>query len=161
MNKKNLTLTVVLIFVGVYTLLIQKCTIHSEKKEKNASTANNYVGDQACKNCRYNQYKDWFSSDHFDLIRLVENKIPERKDFFYQYYFPGCPELPREEVVITKNYKYMNYIEHNYEELFDTYHDPHKTDNLAKDPKYKFELIQMRSRYNELKAAYGIPLGYV
>lgn len=92
-----------------------------------------------------------------DLIRLVENKIPERKDFFYQYYFVGGPELPREEGVVGKYFKYMNYIEHNYEELFDTRNDPHETDNLAKDPKYKQELLKMRIRYKELKEIYGIP----
>lgn len=92
-----------------------------------------------------------------DLISLIENKIPERKDFFYQYYFLGSAELPREEGVVTKDFKYMNYIEHNYEELFDIKHDPHETDNLANDPKYRRALNEMRGRYKELKAAYGIP----
>jgi tetratricopeptide (TPR) repeat protein len=76
-NKKNLTVTVVLIFVGVPTLLIQKCTIQSEKKEKNASTANNYVGEEACKNCHYNQYKDWFSSDHFKAMQTANDSTVE------------------------------------------------------------------------------------
>jgi arylsulfatase A-like enzyme len=92
-----------------------------------------------------------------DLIQLVENKIPGRKDFFYQYYFLGGPELPREEGVVGKDYKYMNFIEHNCEELFDTRDDPHETDNLAKDPNYKKELLRMRLRYKELKGIYGIP----
>lgn len=94
-----------------------------------------------------------------DLISLLENKIPERKDFFYQYYFLGGPQLPREEGVVTKNFKYMNYFEHNYEELFDIKHDPHETDNLAKDPKYKMKLEELRIRYQELKDLYGVPQG--
>lgn len=92
-----------------------------------------------------------------DLIGLVENKVPERKDFFYQYYFVGGPELPREEGVVGGDFKYMNYIEHDYEELFDIRHDPHETDNLAKDPAYKKKLDEMRARYKALQAVYGIP----
>ena len=92
-----------------------------------------------------------------DLISLLENKIPERKDFFYQYYFLGGPQLPREEGVVTKDFKYMNYIEHNYEELFDIKHDPHETDNLAKNPKYKMKLDGLRIRYKELKDTLGVP----
>ena len=38
-----------------------------------------------------------------DLISLLENKVPERKGFFYQYYFLGGPRLPREEGMVTKN----------------------------------------------------------
>lgn len=92
-----------------------------------------------------------------DLISLLEKKIPERKDFFYQYYFLGGPQLPREEGVVTKNFKYMNYIEHNYEELFDIKHDPHEIHNLASDPKYRIKLDELRIRYKELKDLYGVP----
>ncbi|HVT84251.1 MAG TPA: sulfatase [Chitinophagaceae bacterium] len=92
-----------------------------------------------------------------DLISLVENKIPERKDFFYQYYFLGGAELPREEGVVSKNFKYMNYIEHDYEELFDIIHDPHETDNLVSNPKFKAKLAELRYRYKQLKKIYGLP----
>lgn len=92
-----------------------------------------------------------------DLIDLLENNIPERRDFFYQHYFLGGPRIPREEGVVTKDFKYMNYIEHNYEELFDIKHDPHETMNLVHDPKYKMKLDELRIRYNELKNIYGLP----
>ncbi|WP_202552369.1 sulfatase family protein [Ginsengibacter hankyongi] len=88
-----------------------------------------------------------------NLIDVVENKIPERKDFFYQHYFVGSPGIPKEEGVVTKNFKYMKYIEHNYEELFDIKHDPHETTNLANDTRYKKKLIRLKERYNELKKA--------
>ncbi|MBS1669128.1 MAG: sulfatase [Bacteroidetes bacterium] len=91
-----------------------------------------------------------------DLISMLENKIPERKDFFYQYYFLGSPWLPREEGLVSKDFKYMNYIEHQYEELFDTKHDPHETRNLANDPKYKMKLEELRKRYKELKVVYAV-----
>ena len=94
-----------------------------------------------------------------NLIDLIEDKIPERKDFFYQHYFLGGPQIPREEGVVTKDFKYMNYIEHNYEELFDIKHDPHETINLASNPKYKLELKTLRTRYKELKKIHGVPPG--
>lgn len=92
-----------------------------------------------------------------DLVSVLNNKIPERKDFFYQYYFLGGPQLPRQEGVVTGRYKYMNYIEHNYEELFDTRLDPHETHNLAKDPNFNLTLKELRTRYKELKTLHGVP----
>lgn len=86
-----------------------------------------------------------------NLIDLLENKIPERKDFFYQHYFLGSPRIPKEEGVVTKDFKYMKYIEHNYEELFDIKHDPHETTNLVNNPIYKLKLEELRIRYKELK----------
>ena len=92
-----------------------------------------------------------------NLIDLVENKIPERTDFFYQHYFLGGPKIPREEGVVTTDFKYMNYIEYNYEELFDIKHDPHETTNLANDPRYFTKLKTLRKRYKELNHEFGIP----
>jgi arylsulfatase A-like enzyme len=91
-----------------------------------------------------------------DLISLVENKIPEREDFFYQYYFLGGPRLPREEGVVTKDFKYMNFIEHDAEELFEIQHDPHETINLVNDSHYKTKLQALRVRYKHLKKIYGL-----
>lgn len=45
----------------------------------------------------------------------------------------------------------MKYIEHNYEELFDTKYDPHKIDNLAGNPKCKTILDQIRKECNIIK----------
>lgn len=92
-----------------------------------------------------------------NLIDLVEHKIPDRKDFFYQHYFLGSPQIPRVEGVVTKRFKYMNYIEYNYEELYDIKYDPHEIDNLVKDPNYKLELDKIRRRYKELQKIYGMP----
>lgn len=92
-----------------------------------------------------------------NLVDVIENKIPERTDFFYQHYFLGGARIPRVEGVVTKEFKYMNYVEHNYEELFDTRHDPHETTNLATDSKYAFKLKELRERYKKLRAEHGIP----
>jgi arylsulfatase A-like enzyme len=86
-----------------------------------------------------------------DLIGQVENKHPERKDFFYQHYFLGGPQLPKVEGVVTKNLRYMKYLEFDYEQLFDISHDPFEINNLVNDPVYKKEVNQLRKRYNILK----------
>lgn len=86
-----------------------------------------------------------------NLIGILENKLPEREDFFYQHYFLGSPYIPKEEGVVTKDFKYMNFIEHNYEELYDIIHDPHETTNLVNNSKYKKKLEELRRRCEELK----------
>jgi arylsulfatase A-like enzyme len=86
-----------------------------------------------------------------NLMNMLEGKIPERKDFFYQHYFLGSPQLPKVEGVISGGFKYLNYIEYQYEELFDIRHDPHETTNLAADPKYNNELKALRLREKQLK----------
>ncbi|MHB9142373.1 MAG: sulfatase family protein [Paludibacter sp.] len=92
-----------------------------------------------------------------NLIDMIEDKIPERADFFYQHYFLGAPRIPRVEGVVTKELKYMNYVEYNYEELFDVKYDPHETMNLVNDPKYKIKLKELRKRYKELRELHGVP----
>ncbi len=47
----------------------------------------------------------------------------------------------------------MNFIEHQYEELFNTKLDPHETKNLANDAAYASELDKLKARYAELKEA--------
>lgn len=88
-----------------------------------------------------------------DLLAVIENRVPERKDFFYQHYFLGSPGIPKVEGIVTSTFKYMRYIEHGYEELFDLIHDPNETDNLVRDAGYKKKLNELRRRYKKLKAA--------
>jgi len=87
-----------------------------------------------------------------NLMDVVSGKIKDRTDFFYEHRFMKSPQIPQEEGVVSTNYKYMLYIEHGYEELFDLKKDPHETTNLASNPKYKAKLEEMRKRYKELKA---------
>jgi arylsulfatase A-like enzyme len=81
-------------------------------------------------------------------LSLADNK---RQDFFYEHTFLGSPKLPKVEGVVSPTTKYMNYIEHNYEELFDLNKDPHETTNLVNDPNYAKLLQTQRSRYQVLK----------
>lgn len=86
-----------------------------------------------------------------DLIKLSKNDIKERKDFFYEHTFMGSPQLPKVEGVVSKNFKYMKYIEHNYEEFYNTRKDPHETNNLVKARTDNSAVNKARIRYNELK----------
>ncbi len=88
-----------------------------------------------------------------NLLAILENQIPERTYFFYQHYFLGSPRIPRVEGVVGRDFKYMRYIEHNYEELFDLIHDPHETENLANDASHRKKRNELRRRYKKLKIA--------
>ena len=76
MNKKNITLTAAISFIGVNALLIQECTTNN-KRTNNFITANKYVGEQACKSCHISQYKDWLSSDHFKAMQPANDSTVE------------------------------------------------------------------------------------
>ncbi|WP_420147965.1 sulfatase [Spirosoma sp.] len=88
-----------------------------------------------------------------DLLGNLKNSKPARLDFFYEHTFMGSPRIPKVEGVVTSDFKYMNYIEHGYEELYDTVHDPHETTNLAHNAMYTKKLKALRNRYKVLKQA--------
>ncbi len=88
-----------------------------------------------------------------NLEDMLQGKLPAREDFFYQHYYLGSPSIPKEEGIVTKRFKYMKFIEHNYEELYDIPNDPHETTNLAKDPKYIAILTDLRQRLKDRKKA--------
>ncbi len=91
------------------------------------------------------------SMQGLDLSNPDMIKAKNRKDFFYEHTFESSPKLPKVEGVISPSIKYMNYIEHGYEELFDLRNDPFETVNLVKDSKYNKTLEQQRKRYQVLK----------
>jgi len=80
-----------------------------------------------------------------------KNILAERQDFFYEHTFLGSPRLPKVEGVVGRELKYMKFIEHNYEELYDLKNDPHEKKNLAKETSYQTMISQLRARYQELK----------
>lgn len=86
-----------------------------------------------------------------DLIGIVKKKSTGRKDFFYEHTFLGSPAIPKVEGVVSGQFKYMKYIEHNYEELYNTKKDPHETNNLVKTKSNKSELKKLRARYAALR----------
>lgn len=86
-----------------------------------------------------------------DLIAMLNSGKPARTDFFYEHTFMGSPKLPKVEGVVAEDFKYMNYIEHQYEELYHTKSDPNETVNLAQNAQHQEKLKQLRTRYEQLK----------
>ncbi|GAA4281303.1 sulfatase family protein [Gaetbulibacter aestuarii] len=91
--------------------------------------------------------------DSIQGVNLMEyiKKDQGRPDFFYEHTFLHSPAIPNSEGVVSENFKYLNYIEHNYEELFDLKKDPNETTNLVNDPQYRDTLLLERKRYSALK----------
>jgi arylsulfatase A-like enzyme len=86
-----------------------------------------------------------------DLVDMHEGKIKKRNQFFYEHTFIGSPGLPKTQALVSKDYKYINFIEHGYEMLYDLKKDPNEMVNVASDPKYKDILDQLRLVYQEEK----------
>lgn len=77
--------------------------------------------------------------------------LRDRKDFFYEHTFMGSPGLPKTEGVVSREWKYIKFIEHGYEELYDLKADPLEKTNLASDAGYQDRLTALKDRYEELK----------
>jgi arylsulfatase A-like enzyme len=88
-----------------------------------------------------------------DLTKLVTGEDPalKRRDFFYEHTFMGSPGIPKVEGVVSREIKYMKFIEHDYEELYDLKVDRFEKKNMAGEEAYQDELLEMRARYRELK----------
>ena len=73
--------------------------------------------------------------------------------------------IPPSEGVRTNDWKYLRYINNkSLEELYNLKNDPKETNNLAKNPKYKDVLLELRAKNDELAERYadpysGIPSG--
>ena len=72
-----------------------------------------------------------------------------RKDFFYENMYEN-PTIPRTEALRTERYKYIRYIDYEFEQLYDLEHDPNETINLAGDDKYERTLESLRKRCDQL-----------
>ncbi|WP_159467397.1 sulfatase [Dyadobacter sp. 3J3] len=88
-----------------------------------------------------------------DLMASLKSGATEREDFFYEHTFIGSPGLPKVEGVVSKKFKYMKYIEHNYEEFYNTKRDTRETTNLVGQKSANSKLDQFRKRYVVLKKA--------
>jgi arylsulfatase A-like enzyme len=90
-----------------------------------------------------------------DLAKMVSVKDTSlhRRHFFYEHSFMGSPGIPKVEGVVSRELKYMKFIEHNYEELYDLKTDRFEKRNVAAEDAYRDELEMLRARYSELKEA--------
>lgn len=85
-----------------------------------------------------------------DLMDIADGKS-DRQDFYYEHTFLGSPKIPQVEGVVSREWKYMKFIEHGYEELYDLEADPHEKENLATDSAQTERTGKLRARYEELK----------
>jgi arylsulfatase A-like enzyme len=86
-------------------------------------------------------------------VDLLAKRSPEREAFFYEHTFMGSPRLPQIEGVVQKDIKYMKFIEHGYEQLYDLKKDPLEKINVAKDTRYTKDLKKLQKQYFILKKA--------
>lgn len=86
-----------------------------------------------------------------NLLSIANGSVPARNDFFYEHTYSKSPSIPQTEGVVTKDFKYLRYIENGYEQLYDVSIDRYETANLAFNQKYRTKLVELRKRYTELK----------
>lgn len=86
-----------------------------------------------------------------NLFDVVNGTDPGRKNFFYEHTYSKSPKIPQVEGVVTKDFKYMKFIEHGYEELYHVKKDPKETTNLASNKKYADKLSELRQLYDVKK----------
>lgn len=86
----------------------------------------------------------------FDLKKILTGEV-QREEFLYEHTFMGSPYLPKVEGVVSPEFKYLIFIEHNYEQLYDLINDPHEENNLAATPEYIEILKNRRELYKILK----------
>jgi len=86
------------------------------------------------------------------LLPLVrDDRSPWRSEFFYEHLFRHPTiKIPPSEAVRTQRFKYIRYIDYDYEQLYDLQNDPHETRNLAYERPYRQTLQQLRRRCDEL-----------
>lgn len=89
----------------------------------------------------------------FAPLYLAE-KAPEwRSEFFYEHAVVANGRIPASEALVQRDWKYIFWPGHNYEQLFDLKADPREENDLARQPAHAAQLAAMRTRFAELKAA--------
>ena len=86
-----------------------------------------------------------------NLLSIANGSVAPRNDFFYEHTYQKSPSIPQTEGVVTKDFKYLKYIENGYEQLYNIATDRYETTNLAFNQNYRTKLVELRKRYMELK----------
>lgn len=85
-------------------------------------------------------------------LYLAKEKPDWRTEFFYEH-AALKKIIPASEALVRKDWKYMLWPDHNFEQLFDLTADPREENDLARDPAQAVRLAEMRARFAELKSA--------
>jgi arylsulfatase A-like enzyme len=80
-----------------------------------------------------------------------------RTDTFLEHSWTRPPQvvIARHESLRTDHLKYIHYVDHGREELYDLRTDPNEATNLADDPAWSAELGHLRDRTVELRKLYA------
>jgi arylsulfatase A-like enzyme len=90
------------------------------------------------------------------LIPLIRNEsLAWRQDFLFEHLMSSYATIRRSSGVIGGRFKYLRYLDPvpNYEALYDMVLDPNETTDLAHDPAYQSQLLELRARHDQLVAA--------
>ena len=93
------------------------------------------------------------------LTKIISADVPGdwRAETFHEH-FAVRNRIPAFEGVRNENYKYVRYIDHDFEFLHDLKNDPDELVNLVGDPKHSATLEKLRDRTSARVAQYGAPL---
>ena len=93
------------------------------------------------------------------LKPVVNNHRPDnwRTESFHEH-FAVRNRIPPFEGLRNERFKYVRYMDHDFEFLHDLENDPDELTNLAKEPEYKEVLASMRERTDQRIHALGGPL---
>ena len=86
-------------------------------------------------------------------LYLASEKPEWRSDFFYEHaMLKDKSFIPASEALVRKDWKYFYWPEYEIEQLFHITEDPAEENDLAANPAQKDRLVEMRTRFNELKS---------
>uniref|UniRef100_UPI002587FB77 sulfatase-like hydrolase/transferase n=1 Tax=Algoriphagus sp. TaxID=1872435 RepID=UPI002587FB77 len=87
-------------------------------------------------------------------ISLRSSQLEKRKEFLTEHLWQ-TPIIPPSEALRTDRWKYFRYLNDlDHEELYDLSVDPMEKNNLAGNPAYRKDLIQLRNRLDKKVSQY-------
>ncbi len=87
-------------------------------------------------------------------LYLAKTKPAWRTEFFYEHAtINNVSFIPSSEALVRRDVKYLLWPDFKREQLFDLAADPHEENDLIADPARAGQLVELRTRFTELKAA--------
>lgn len=86
------------------------------------------------------------------LYRPSEESNNWRDEFYYEYKLDNGMNMPMATALVRKDFKYIQWPQFAYEQLFDLESDPFEQSDIANNTEYTDILSEMRHRHKELEA---------